>query len=319
MLGSMESQLQTGKQGVTSSRRPRLWRVVILSLFSYGLASFLLSFLLLAPPSRAIAIPLSSLETGLGVRLDSGVQARIERVDLDLSEGIRIPVWLGEPAPDPVGCVLLFHGRGGCHSLDRMRFVLTCGYAVLAPDFRAHGEAQGELSGFGYLEQAEVRATLALARQRWPKARVVTWGRSMGAVAILFAAEETATLAGHILESPYSTLERAFENRFEQKLPRWLVPLTYGPVLVAQFRSGLWIDEIQPIREIVRFPKDRVLLVQGREDTRVQMDEYEAFIAALPGVKGLVLEGIGHAEFFRSGGVMYRTTVRKQLATWLQR
>ncbi len=299
----------TASQPSARSRWRRLRRALLLVAFTYALLSVLMSSQLLAPPPRPP-----------GVRDGSPPPvSRFERVDVELKEGLRIPVWLSAPREQPQGCVLLFHSRGGSHPEGRMQFVVDCGYAVLAPDFRAHGEAPGELSGFGYLEQAEVRATLELAKKRWPGLRIAAWGWSMGAAAILFAAEETAELEGVILESTYSSLDRAFRNRFQHRFPAWLYPLTYGPVLVAEMRSGLWLDEIQPILELPRFQAGRVLLVQGAADWRVAMSEHKAMLAALPGAKGLILDGLGHEDFFWSGGEIYRKKIRDQLARWLLR
>lgn len=291
------------------SRGSRLGRAAILLLLTYLLLSVLLSSMLLAPPPR---LPGSGAAQGHEPSL-------FPKTWLDLAGGLRIPVWVAEPDVEPKGCVLLFHGIGGRHPEGRMKFVQSLGYVALAPDFRAHGEASGDRSGFGYREQAEVRATLALARRRWPDLPMAAWGFSLGAVAILFAADETAGLDGVILEAPYSSLERAFRNRFEHHLPGWLYPLTYGPVLAAEIRSGLWLDQIQPLRELPRFRADRVLLVQGERDWRVQKDEFEAFRKALPGVSALTLPGVGHQDWFWSAGEPYRQEIRRRLTGWLRR
>jgi len=297
------------------SRWRRLTRWLLVALLVYGLGSFVGSSLLLAPPPRAAAMT----DSGTSIPGDRRAAARLQQEWLQLDGDLRVPLWWGAPATEPGGCVLLFHGHGGVHPVDRMRFVLACGHAVVAPDFRAHGQAAGGSCGFGFLEQEEVRATLSWASRRWPGARVVAWGSSMGAAAILFAADRTSDLAGVILESTYSSLERAFRNRFEMHFPSFLFPLCEGPLLLAQLRSGLWLDEIQPIREIAKFRPERVLLVQGTEDERVQQDECSAFAAALPGLQVVRLEGLGHVDFLRSAERAYRSTIRDRLSQWLPR
>lgn len=290
-----------------------LRRLILGMSILYGLFCLVGSELLLTPPPRVPTVG------GSGDRRspDRVGSAEFHVDEVHLPEGLRLPLWWASPSAEPAGCVMLFHGRGGVYAEDRMRFVLASGRAVVALDFRAHGQAPGDSSGFGYTEQEEVRATLAWTRQRWPRTRIVAWGRSMGAAAILFAADRTRELAGVILESPYSSLERALRNRFEMHFPSWLYPLCQGPVLLGEIRSGLWLDRIQPVRQISRFRADRVLLVQGALDQRVQQDEYEGFLAALPGLPGVVLKGLGHADFFRSGGDSYRARILGRLSEWL--
>jgi uncharacterized protein len=314
MLEQMERQASRRQTRRGPGLRRWLWRLILLPLLIYGFGSILLSFSLLASPSRRKAVP----EGDPGRYRGSEGQPSIEQVLVKFSLGHRLPVWVAEPKSEPQGCVLLFHGRGGAHSVARMQFVQSRGYAVLAPDFRAHGQAPDALSGFGYLEQEEVRVTLALARRLWPQTKIVAWGHSMGAAAIVFAAEDTASLAGVILESTYSTLTRAFQNRFEHHLPDWMFPLAYGPMFMAQIRSGLWLEDIQPIQEIKQFEPARVLFVHGEMDWRVQRSEHEAFLAALPGAEGLVLPGIGHTDFFSAGGESYRKRIESQFEKWMR-
>lgn len=99
--------------------------------------------------------------------------------------------WL-EPKGHSDRCVLVLHGIGDSRasSVDYFAPVfLTNGYAVLAPDSRAHGESGGSIVTYGVLERFD---TLAWAK--WLRAKgcmkVYGLGESLGASILLQAAAE---------------------------------------------------------------------------------------------------------------------------------
>ncbi|MFT5057637.1 MAG: pimeloyl-ACP methyl ester carboxylesterase [Planctomycetota bacterium] len=282
--------------------RPLLIRLFMVGALGYGVGSYWLSSVLLELQERVVS--------------KAGVPG-LERSIRATADGTAISIWSGEPAGKSKGCVLLFHSRGSAHSVERMLWLRKQGFSVFAPDFRAHGESTGEISTFGWKEQEEVRLTLALARSMHPDLPVAAWGRSLGSAAILFATPETSELDGVILESTYSTLERAFANRFKRYFPNWLFPLTIGPIYVAEWRAGFDVDQIQPIQQLQHFRPERVLLVRGELDWRIHADEHVNMLAALPGATGLVLHGAGHDELFESGGEDYRDHLLSHLNRWL--
>ena len=282
--------------------RPILFRLAILGVMGYAVGSYLLSSVLLEISERVVS--------------QAGVPG-LERSAHVTSDGTAISIWSGEPDGVSKGCVLLFHSRGASHSVERMLWLREQGFSVFAPDFRAQGESEGKFSTFGWREQEEVRLTLALARSIHPDLPVAAWGRSLGSAAILFAAPETSKMGGIILESTYSSLERAFTNRFKRYFPNWLFPLTIGPIQVAEWRADFEVDQVQPIRQLRHFDPERVLLVRGELDWRVQADEHADMLAALPGASGLILQGAGHDGLFEAGGDAYRATILSHLGRCL--
>ena len=62
------------------------------------------------------------------------------------------------------------------------------GWSVLLPDLRAFGRSEGDRASFGAREAADLRGWIDAVAADRPGARVVVWGRSMGAVIALNAA-----------------------------------------------------------------------------------------------------------------------------------
>ena len=100
---------------------------VVSALFSY----FLIGYQLVAPVRGEVAPP--------------GDDLALDTVRIQQPAGPTLAGWAAGPA-QPEAVVVLMHpivaDRGAM--LERARFLLAAGYAVLLFDFRAHGESEGE-------------------------------------------------------------------------------------------------------------------------------------------------------------------------------
>src|SRR5512133_3445166 len=124
------------------------------------------------------------------------------------------------------GAVLLLHGVHANRRvmLDRARFLHAQGYAILIPDFQAHGESPGRYVTFGALESLEA-AALDYLRVRAPNERVGVIGVSMGGAAALVGPHGPLAADAFVLESVYPTIREATRDR----LRAWFGPA--GPPL----------------------------------------------------------------------------------------
>ena len=91
---------------------------------------------------------------------------------------------------------------------------------MLAITLRAHGDSTGEVNDIGWGARHDVVAAVEFLRKKFPGRPVFVVGRSMGAAAAIFAAEELKTdVAGYFLEQPYKDLTSAVWNRLQNHLP----------------------------------------------------------------------------------------------------
>jgi len=138
-----------------------------------------------------------------------------EEVVLDTADGERVIVWHIAPRGDqPV--VLYLHGNGGAlrYRADRFRALTQDGTGLVALSYRGYAGSSGRPSEDGLI--ADARAAYAFAMQRYPMARLVLWGESLGTgVAVAIAAEKAPekNVARLVLEAPLrrpSLLRRRF-------------------------------------------------------------------------------------------------------------
>jgi fermentation-respiration switch protein FrsA (DUF1100 family) len=168
---------------------------------------------------------------------------------LDTADGEKVIVWHVPPRGDkPV--VLYFHGNGGALVLraDRFRTLVADGTGLVALSYRGYGGSSGRPSEAGLIADAE--ATYAFAAARYPPARIVPWGESLGTgVAVALAAGRP--VAKLILESPFTSAVDVAAALY------WFMPVRL-----------LMRDKFQSDERILQV-KVPVLVLHGAHDTIV--------------------------------------------------
>ena len=146
---------------------------------------------------------------------------------LTTADGERVIVWHVPPKGErPV--VLYFHGNGGALANRARRFanLVDDGTGLVALSYRGYGGSSGSPTEAGLLNDA--RAVYAFAAERYPAARLMIWGESLGTgVAVAIAAEKE--VAKVILEAPYTSTADVASARYP------IVPVRL--LMKDQFRS----------------------------------------------------------------------------------
>ena len=137
----------------------------------------------------------------------------------------------------------------------------------------------------------------------------------MGGAALIYAWEESRHLDAIVLESVYSSIERAFDNRFRQLLPGFLLPLACGVKCCTSWRLGISMNDLRPEHWIKELPAERLLITRGALDKRVDAVDFERLLSAAPGASQLVVSGVAHSELYSAGGERYRSKVLNFIGT----
>jgi uncharacterized protein len=204
-----------------------------------------------------------------------------EEVMLDTTDGERVIIWHIPPRGDqPV--VLYFHGNGGAlrYRVDRYRALTQDGTGLVLLSYRGYGGSSGRPSESGLIEDA--RAAYAFATQRYPAARLVVWGESLGSgVAVAIAAEKAGekNIARVVLEAPFASAVSVAASVYP------FVPVRF--LMKDQFRSDLRISDV----------KVPVLIVHGDRDTVIPIESGERLYSLIEGPKRFLrVPGAGHED-----------------------
>ncbi|CAI8590761.1 unnamed protein product [Vicia faba] len=109
------------------------------------------------------------------------------------------------PDGKPLPCVIYCHGNRVDASETAM-VLLPSNITVFALDFSGSGVSGGEHVTLGWNEKDDLRAVVNYLRTDESVSLIGLWGRSMGAVTSLMYAAEDPSIAGMVLDSPFSDL-----------------------------------------------------------------------------------------------------------------
>jgi uncharacterized protein len=203
-----------------------------------------------------------------------------------LFDPVELAATFASPGPEAAGrpTLLFLHGKGGNAAEWRPEALraLDCGYNVLLPDLRGHGQSGGRFVTHGFLEKEDLANAIACARDRHgiDSGRLGVHGCSAGAsLAIEFAADRYGVRALW-LESPYAdpmAMARHYLSR-ATGLPPWLLGLTSRFAVGAAValvrrelsleRGAAGLETIDPLQAIRRI-RAPVCLVYGERDELV--------------------------------------------------
>ena len=136
---------------------------------------------------------------------------------LDGTNGITLGAWYC-PGPSQSPLVILFHGYTGEKSgtLPEARAFLELGLSVLLVDFRGSGDSSESYTTIGYDEAEDVAAAVRYAQAQLPRGKVILYGNSMGAAAILRAVHSCGVRPDAIIvEAVFDRMLNAVRHRFE--------------------------------------------------------------------------------------------------------
>lgn len=126
--------------------------------------------------------------------------------------------WLVGPDAATQGIVIMFAGYATSKDvlLDQAAALYSMGWSPMLVDFTGAGGSSGSDTTLGVREALDVSSSFEYARGRWPDARIVLYGVSMGAAAVLRAyAYHEVRPDALILESPFDSLLNTVRNRFD--------------------------------------------------------------------------------------------------------
>lgn len=234
-------------------------------------------------------------------------------VRLAASDGSQIAgsYWPGATPRGPA--VLLLHGINNDRTLFRRHadWLNGLGYAVLAIDFRGHGESAAVERTFGWREAMDAEAALAFLRSHAPARKVGVIGISLGGAAALLGADGPLAADAMILQAVYPDLRTAILNRLDRVGGSLLAGLG-EPLLSYQSwpRYGVPPERIAPIEGLKRYAGP-VLVIGGRSDRSTRVADSVAMFEAAAGPKALwLVDGADHVATTRLWTPEYRARVR---------
>jgi len=106
-------------------------------------------------------------------------------------------------------CVIYLHGNSSSRveAVPEVKILLPMNITLFALDFSACGQSEGDYISLGYYEQDDVKCVMEYLRKSKRTSTIGLWGRSMGAVTSIMYVSNDPSIAGMVLDSPFSSLK----------------------------------------------------------------------------------------------------------------
>ncbi|GMP76924.1 hypothetical protein CsSME_00033391 [Camellia sinensis var. sinensis] len=132
------------------------------------------------------------------------------------------------PEGKALPCVIYCHGNSGCRAdaSEAAIILLPSNITVFTLDFSGSGLSGGEHVTLGWNEKDDLRAVVDYLRADGNVSLIGLWGRSMGAVSSLMYGAEDLSIAGMVLDSPFSDLVdlmMELVDTYKVRLPKFTV------------------------------------------------------------------------------------------------
>lgn len=224
---------------------------------------------------------------------------RNETIQLESNE--KLEGWLVEKDSSK-GIVILFHGHLGTKSglIEYSEAFGRLGYSTFMIDFMGSGNSGGYKTTIGFEESENVETAFNYIKKRFPEAKIILFGHSLGAAAIMKAVADKRVFPNKIIvQTPFSTMLKTVKKRFE------IFGVPSFPLAELLVFYGGWQHDFNAFdhnpTDYAREMNVPTLLLYGAKDDRVDRSEAEEIYNHLPDQKKLyIFEAVGHNDFLKN-------------------
>lgn len=205
-----------------------------------------------------------------------------------------------EPIPservsERLPCVVYLHGNcsSRLEAVSTLPVLLPFNITVFCFDFSGSGLSDGEYLSLGYYERDDLAVVVNYLRESNRVTCIGLWGRSMGASTALLHGDRDPSIAGMVLDSPFSDLKVLCEELVDVyvnfKIPRWVVGVALHMVRSSiRANANFDIFDLVPI-DHVRNSFIPALFTAAYNDTFIRPHHAKELHEAYAGDKNFVM------------------------------
>lgn len=197
------------------------------------------------------------------------------------------------PEGTQLPCVIYCHGNSGCRAdaSEAAIILLPSHITVFTLDFAGSGLSGGEHVTLGCYEKDDLKDVVNYLRTEGNVSCIGLWGRSMGAVTSLMYGTEDPSIAGMVLDSPFSDLvELMMElvDTYKFRLPKFTVKFAIQFMRKAiQKKAKFDITDLNTIK-VAKSCFVPVLIGHATDDDFIQPHHSERIYDAYVGDKNII-------------------------------
>lgn len=246
-------------------------------------------------------------------------------VTIQSQDGLRLSgIWLSSKNKS-ASTVILAHGYSGKgrEMAGFARFYAeTLGYHVLMPDDRGHGQSEGEVIGFGWLDRKDYVQWIGwVLGHVGLKTDIVLHGISMGGATVLMTGGEELPdqVRAIVSDCAYTSVEE--ELTFQLKQLYKLPPFPFIPVtsLITKWKAGYSFKEASALKQLAKVNVP-VLFIHGEADMFVPTEMvYRLYEVCTSEKELLTIPRAGHGTAFQVDREKYKAVLEAFLQKHMPR
>lgn len=216
-------------------------------------------------------------------------------------------------------CVIYMHGNSSCRleGTECVAYLLPANMTLCCFDFPGCGLSEGEYISLGWHERDDIQVLIDYLREKRNATTIGLWGRSMGAVTALLHGDRDPSIAGMVLDSPFSNLKTLVTElgSTHTKIPKFLISSAMGLVRNSiRSRADFDCYDLKPIDHVSKcfIP---ALFATGTEDDFIKPHHTDELHAKYAGDKNIIkFEGDHNSPrpefFFDSVSIFFSNTLQ---------
>ena len=240
-----------------------------------------------------------------------------DRIHVRSYDGLKLTARLIRAREDQKKAAILVHGFRSEPEWDfggLVQFYHEEGYHVLLVDDRAHGESEGNILGFGWLDRRDVVSWAhQLVLLFGDDVQLILHGVSMGAAAVMMASGEydlPAQVRGIIEDCGFSSTLDEFRHLFPKYLKALEGAVLAADNMIVKITSGYDLKDAS-CKEQLKLNFRPALFIHGSDDELIPVDMVYDNYYATKGKRTLyICEDAGHARSYAHDPETYEKTVR---------
>lgn len=191
--------------------------------------------------------------------------------------------------------VILVHGYMGKSADLRLeaKHFYELGFQVLLIDLQGHGNSEGDVIGFGYLDSKDLTLWVQYLNEHQSAKHMLLYGVSMGAATVMMCSDQSLpNVEGIIEDCGFTNLHAQLKHIVGSMIPK-LPPDLFIICLrmVLKTKAGYRINDVNPIQHVAK-ANVPMMFLHGDRDTFIpstMMDELshaypnEAFVTHIKG------------------------------------
>ena len=148
-------------------------------------------------------------------------------------------------------CVIYLHGNSSsrCEVIPEIKYLLPRNITIFSFDFSGCGKSEGDYISLGWHEQDDVECVVNFLRKSNKVSTIGLWGRSMGAATALMYGSRDYSIAGLVLDSPFSSLKILIDELARERvsLPNFVINQAIKWIKeIIKEKADFNIDDIEP-------------------------------------------------------------------------